>query len=280
MPWLLLAHHGNFLAQSLHWLAGCVAGNPVTEEPQDQEEVCAAAQKGATDWAAVLMQWISHCTLQMCWGCTRVRVAPGASSSIGGLRHSAVQVLALVVATIVARTHAEQEMDEADLSLAYSGGSGRVSPFSTFWLSASCIRHVRSGEHASNSDRRNQQFQASWSLHPSFGRTLRWSREVFSTCPETEAWPAVLVEVAAVGPRGLRICTQRAHLAVNVHEIAHGSHREHSQHGDAPRGLPAFCFSSHLPRIGVQALHDSLWEGCLTCIVSAHQDGWNRHGLS
>ena len=31
MPWLLLAHHGNFLAHSLHWLAGCVAGNPVTE---------------------------------------------------------------------------------------------------------------------------------------------------------------------------------------------------------------------------------------------------------
>ena len=199
-------------------------------------------------------------------------MAPGASSSIGGLRHSAVQVLALVVATIVARTHAEQEMDEADLSLAYSGGSGRVSPFSTFWLYASCIRHVRSEERASNSDRRDQHIQASWSVHPSFGRTLRWSLEVLSTCPETEAWPAVLVEVAAVGPWGLRICTQRAHLAVNVHEIAHGSHREQSQHGDAPTGLPAFYFSSHLPRTGVQALHDSLWEGSLTCIVSAYQD--------
>ena len=67
-----------------------------------------------------------------------------------------MQVLAIVVAAIVARTHAEQEVDEADLSLAYSGGSGRVSPFSTFWLSVSCIRHVRPGEHASNSVRRDQ----------------------------------------------------------------------------------------------------------------------------
>ena len=99
-------------------------------------------------------------------------------------------------------------------------------------------------------------------IHP-LAERLKWVLVVFPTCSETEAWPAVLVEVAAVGPRGLRICTQRAHLTVIVHEVAHGPHREHSQHADAPRGLPAVCYSSNLPRTGVQALHGSLWEGSL-----------------
>ena len=267
MPPLALAHHGTSLHSLCIGLQAMLLAIRPTIGSQDYGVVCAAAQKGCNTLgsSAHAMDVPLHLTnVYVLLGLTRMRVAPGASSSIRGVGNSAVQVLAIVVAAIVARTHAEQEVDEADLSLAYSGGSGRVSPFSTFWLSASCIRHVRPGEHASKSARRDQhKVEAVWSLHPSLGRTLKWVLVVFPTCPEMEAWPAVLVEVAAVGPRGLRICTQRANLAVIVHEVAHGPHREHSQHADAPRGLPAVCYSSLLPRTGVQALHGSLWEGSL-----------------
>ena len=36
------------------------------------------------------------------------------------------QVAAIIVAAVIAQRQADQDVDEADMSLAYSGGSGRV----------------------------------------------------------------------------------------------------------------------------------------------------------
>ena len=37
------------------------------------------------------------------------------------------QVAAIIAAAVIAQRQADQDVDEADMSLAYSGGSGRVS---------------------------------------------------------------------------------------------------------------------------------------------------------
>ena len=39
----------------------------------------------------------------------------------------AAQVAVIIAAAVVAQRQAEQDLDETDMSLAYSGGSGRVS---------------------------------------------------------------------------------------------------------------------------------------------------------
>ena len=49
--------------------------------------------------------------------------AQDTSCSIPGL---AAQVAAIIAAALIAQRQADQDVDEADMSLAYSGGSGRV----------------------------------------------------------------------------------------------------------------------------------------------------------
>ena len=46
------------------------------------------------------------------------------------------QVAAIIAAAVIAQRQADQDVDEADMSLAYSGGSGRVS---LLWHCPSCI---------------------------------------------------------------------------------------------------------------------------------------------